>query len=34
MVMSSMEQVDLTRVLVTIWAIWYVRRKEIYEESY
>jgi hypothetical protein len=33
-VMNSMKQDDLTRVLVTIWAIWYARRKAIYEESY
>ena len=31
---ARMPHVDLIRVLVTMWAIWYVRRKVIYENIF
>jgi len=33
-VLSSLPHDDRIRVLVTLWAIWYARRKAIYENSY
>ena len=32
--MESMKQPDLTRMLVTLWAIWHARRKAIHEEVF
>jgi hypothetical protein len=32
--MKSLRHEDLTRVAVTLWAIWYVRRKAVHENIY
>jgi hypothetical protein len=31
---ETIEKVDLTRLMVTMWAIWHARRKVIHEEMY
>jgi hypothetical protein len=33
-VMQSLKHEDLIRVIVTLWAIWYARRKAIHEDIY
>lgn len=33
-IIGSLEHEDLTRVVVTLWAIWYARRKVIHENTY
>jgi hypothetical protein len=33
-IITTLKHEDLTRVLVTLWAIWYAKRQDVYENSF